>query len=93
MIPWDERQRWGVTSRTPFTPVLARGSEETERELDDINRVIVPTTFKELTALLEKYNIKVEKVTKPSEESCMKALRKWAVANGKRLVKEIEVTL
>jgi len=93
LIPWSERQRWGITSRTPFPLSAPRGSEEALKELDDINRVVIPSTFKELTALLERYNIKVEKVTKPSEESCMKALKKWAISNGKRLVKEIEFTI
>lgn len=90
LIPWDQRKRWGITSRTPFL-VSPRGTEETEKELDDINRVVIPNTYKELTAFIEKNNIKVEKNTKASEESCMKALKKWALLNGKRLVKEFDV--
>ena len=91
LIPWSERRRWGITSHTPFSPPVIRGSEESFLETPDINELLVPESFKELTGLLETLGIKVEKKTKPSEESCMKALKAYAVAHGKRLIKSTEV--
>lgn len=91
LIPWSERRRWGITSHTPFSPSAPRGSEEALEETPDINELRVPDSFKELTGLLDTLGVKVEKKTKPSEESCMKALKAYAVAHGKRLIKASDV--
>ena len=90
LIPWSERRRWGITSHTPFSPAVPRGSEQSLQETPDINELRVPDSFKDLTGLLDTLGIKVEKKTKPSEDSCMKALRAYAVAHGKRLVKHAD---
>jgi hypothetical protein len=62
-----------------------------QTELPDINTIVVPDKFDGLSKFVESHGIKVEKVTKPSYKALLKAVKKWGVANGYRIIQSIEV--
>lgn len=85
-IPDYVKRRFNITTHTPIEYALPRGAEGTEQELHSINEVVVPKDYKELLEFLEKYNIKVETVTKPPRSNCIKAIKSWGVERGLRVV-------
>ena len=57
-----------------------------ESELPDINTIIIPDGFKELSEFADEHGISVKKVTKPSKEDLLRAIKKWGVGRGYRIV-------
>jgi hypothetical protein len=88
LIPIDIRLRLGINTHTS---IAYTNPERQFSELPDITTIVVPDTFKELSEFVESRGIKVEKVTKPSRKVLMKAVKKWGVANGYRIISNAEV--
>lgn len=57
-----------------------------ESELPDINTISIPDGFKELSEFADEHGITVKKVTKPSKEDLLRAIKKWGVAHGYRII-------
>jgi hypothetical protein len=90
LIPADKRLLYKINTHTPF--VVA---EPTEAMIADVNKIIVPdySDYKALGAFMKKYGISVdEKVTKDPKKERIAAIKKWGIANGKRLVQQVLVT-
>lgn len=87
LIPIDIRLRLKISTQTPITYSGPRDSSE----LSDINTVIVPDGFKELSEFVEKHGINVEKVTKPSRKTLLRAVKAWGVSHGYRIIQTVEV--
>ncbi len=88
LIPIDIRLRYKINTHTEIAYELP---ERNYDELSDINTIIVPDGFKELSEFVESHGIKVEKVTKPGRKALFKAVKQWAVTNGYRIVQNVEV--
>lgn len=86
LIPSDIKLRWGITTFTPIHFSKARGEPGTEAELNDINEIFIPEDYNLLNDFAIKNKIKVEKVTKPSLEKCILAIKQWGVAHGFRII-------
>ena len=84
----DIRLRYKIATHTPIT---YQSDERDPTELSDINTIVVPDGFKELSEFVESHGIKVEKVTKPGRKALMKAVKKWGVANGYRIIQNVDV--
>lgn len=87
LIPADARLRFKITTHTPFVV-----ETPTEAMISDVNKIIVPdySDYKALGVFMKKYGISVdEKVTKDKKEERIAAIRKWGIANGKRLVQQV----
>jgi hypothetical protein len=84
----DIRMRYKIATHTPIT---YQSAEREVSELSDINSIMVPDGFKELSEFVESHGIKVEKVTKPSRKTLLKAVKKWGVAHGYRIIQNVEV--
>jgi hypothetical protein len=91
LIPADIRKRYGIISHTVLEFPKPRGSEGTDIELGDINEIVIPDDYKLLKDFIESRNIKVEKVTKPSYQDCIKAISSWGITHGYRIVIKNEV--
>ena len=87
LIPVDIRLRLGIQTST----LIQFDGERAFSELPDINTIVVPDGFKELSEFVEAHGIKVEAVTKPSRKALLKAVKKWGVANGFRIIQNVEV--
>lgn len=85
LIPVTVREMWGITTQTRVSSSRPR-NEQTIHELNVINEVTIPSDYKELQRFIEQNGIKVEKVTKPSVDSCNKAIVSWAARKGLRVV-------
>jgi hypothetical protein len=88
LIPYDVRQRWGLTSMTPITFPLPRGAAGTEKEIASINTIVIPEEYTDLKEFIKEHKIKVEKVTKESKSDCIKAIKAWASTRGYRAIME-----
>ena len=86
LIPSDIKLRYGITTSTPICYPKARGEPGTEVELNDINEIVIPEDYNLLNDFAIKNKIKVEKVTKPSLEKCIVAIKHWGVSHGYRIV-------
>jgi len=87
LIPADKRLLYKITTHTPF--VVATPTEEM---IADVNKVVVPdySDYKALGVFMKKYGISVdEKVTKDPKKERIAAIKKWGIANGKRLVQQV----
>lgn len=89
LIPADVRLKYGIITHTPVKFTTPRNVTE----LADINEIVIPETsnYKELGEFIEKYKIKVDKVTKDSREDRISAIKAWGVANGYRIVQHMTV--
>jgi hypothetical protein len=56
-----------------------------------MNTIIVPDGFKELSEFVETHGINVEKVTKPSRKTLLRAVKAWGVSHGYRILQTVEV--
>ncbi len=81
LIPIDIRLRYKINTHTP----VALGPRSPS-ELSDINTVVVPDGFKELSDFVELHGIDVEKVTKPGRKALLRAVKAWGVSRGYRIV-------
>lgn len=65
-----------------------------EEELPDINKLVVPESYKELGEFVKRHNISVPRAskTKPSEEDLLSAIYKWGKERGFRIVQETPFT-
>lgn len=90
LIPADIRLKYGIITSTPFTIPYPRGTEGSDVELSEVNTMIVPENYNELKEFIDKYKIKVEKVTKESKVQCLKAVRSWCVSQGYRIIIKAE---
>ena len=88
LIPAHLRAQFKIISHTP----ISYSGEMTDEELPDINRIVVPETFKELGEFVKKHGITVARVTKPSKEDLLGAIYKWGKERGFRIVHEMAVT-
>lgn len=88
LIPIDIRLRYKINTHTAIEYECPQRSYD---ELSDINTIVVPDGFKELSEFVESHGIKVEKVTKPGRKALMKAVKRWGVANGYRIIQNAEV--
>ena len=86
LIPIDIRLRYKINTHTPVS-LAPRMSTE----LSDINTVVVPDGFKELSEFVELHGINVEKVTKPGRKALLRAVKAWGVAHGYRIIQMAEV--
>lgn len=87
LIPIDIRLRFKINTQTPIAFSGARDNSE----LSDINTIVVPEGFKELSEFVEKHGINVEKVTKPSRKTLLRAVKAWGVGHGYRIIQALEV--
>jgi hypothetical protein len=87
LIPADIRLRLKINTQTPISYSGPRDSSE----LSEINTIVVPEGFKELSEFVELHGINVEKVTKPSRKTLLRAVKAWGVANGYRIIQTVEV--
>jgi hypothetical protein len=81
LIPIDIRLRYKINTHTPVSLGL-----RSDCELSDINTVVVPDGFKELSDFVELHGINVEKVTKPGRKALLRAVKAWGVSRGYRIV-------
>jgi len=88
LIPLDIRLQYKIATHTP---IQYSSSERELSELPDINTIAVPDEFDGLSKFVESHGIKVEKVTKPSKKALLKAIKKWGVAHGYRIIQNVEV--
>lgn len=88
LIPLDIRLRYKIATHTP---IQYESPEREHRELSDINTIVVPDGFKELSKFVESHGIAVKKVTKPSSKILLKAVKKWGVSHGYRIIQNVEV--
>lgn len=65
-----------------------RGAPGTERELSAQSELVIPDNYNDLGALIERYGIKVEKVTKESYPARLKAVIDWGVSHGYRVIEK-----
>lgn len=87
LIPIDIRLRFKINTHT----LIGFTGPREFSELPDINTIVVPDGFKELSDFVESHGISVEKVTKPGRKALMKAVKKWGVAHGYRIVQSAEI--
>jgi hypothetical protein len=87
LIPIDIRLRYKINTHT----LIQYGGDRELSELPDINTIIVPDSFKELSEFVEQHGIRVEKVTKPGRKALLKAVKAWGVSHGYRIVQEVSV--
>ena len=87
LIPADIRLRLKINT---MTPIVFNGPRDAS-ELSEINTIIVPEGFKELSEFVELHGINVEKVTKPSRKILLRAVKAWGVAHGYRIIQTVEV--
>ena len=90
LIPPDVKLRYGITSQTVMTFALDRGVNGTEREMDRINEVVMPTEYNDLIKFTKKHNMNVETVTKPPKENLVAAIKNWGVQHGYRIVESLK---
>lgn len=82
LIPLDVRMRLKINTHTEIKYTTPRE----ESELPDINTISIPDGFKELSEFADEHGITVKKVTKPSKEDLLRAIKKWGVAHGYRII-------
>jgi hypothetical protein len=87
LIPVDIRLRLKINTQTPIAYCGPRDASE----LSDINTIVVPEGFRELSEFVELHNINVEKVTKPGRKALLRAVKAWGVAHGYRIIQTVEV--
>jgi hypothetical protein len=87
LIPIDIRLRLKINTHTPITYSGPRDYSE----LPPMNTIIVPDGFKELSEFVETHGINVEKVTKPSRKTLLRAVKAWGVSHGYRILQTVEV--
>jgi hypothetical protein len=94
LIPFDVRERWGITTSTPIvyhTPVRRPQTlEEKEREIAESNTVVIYYPKAQLDRCLREYMKKNKIDTTHSKEGNIKVLRQWLTDNGKKLRLEQE---
>lgn len=88
LIPADVRARYNITTHTALEFVAPRGAPGTECELSTHSELNIPDNYNDLGALIERYGIKVEKVTKESYPARLKAVIDWGVSHGYRIVEK-----
>lgn len=88
LIPIDIRLRLKINTQTAIN---YESPERDYDELSDINTIVVPVKYEELCEFVDSHGIKVEKVTKPGLKALMKAVKKWGIANGYRIIQKVEV--
>ena len=86
LIPGYIKQRYNITTHTPIEYSLPRGAEGTEQQLHPINEVVIPKDYAKLLDFVSEKGIKVEKVTRPSQSNCIKAVKAWGIERGYRIV-------
>lgn len=86
LIPPDVKLRYKIHTHTPLIFSEKRGSSGTESELHDVNEISIPEDYNLLNEFAIKHKIKVEKVTKPSLDKCIEAIKSWGISNGFRIV-------
>jgi len=89
LIPPDIRIRYGITTHTPIVYDTNRGDPGTERELERINEICIPSDYNELIKFTKKYNMNVETVTKPPKENLVAAIKTWGLSHGYRIVERL----
>jgi hypothetical protein len=87
LIPIDIRLRYKINTST----LIHYAGERDFAELPDINTIVVPDTFGGLSEFVESHGIEVEKVTKPGKKALLKAVKKWGVARGYRIISQMSV--
>lgn len=88
LIPADLRARYHITTHTMLDFTAPRGAPGTERELSAQSELVIPDNYNDLGALIERYGIKVEKVTKESYPARLKAVIDWGVSHGYRVIEK-----
>lgn len=92
LIPYDVRQRWGISSSTPISFPSARGAPGTETEISPINTITIPEEYSDIKDFIKEHKIKVAgSKTKESKIDCIKAIRLWANTHGYRSKMEYEI--
>lgn len=86
LIPPDIKMRYGIRTHTLLTFEEKRGAPGTEQELHDSNEIVIPEDYIQLNEFAIKNKIKVEKVTKPSLDKCIEAIKSWGISHGFRIV-------
>jgi len=92
LIPPHLRHQFDIQTYTPIDYKEPRN----ERELNDINLVVIPDPYAkggydELKAFIDRNKIKVEKVTKESRDKCLEAVYNWGIQRGLRIEKQIPI--
>lgn len=89
LIPIDIRLRYKIATKT----VINYNTERDFSELPDITTIEAPpiNDYEGLGAFIKSYGIQVEKVTKDSAKARTKAIKKWAVMMGYRVVHTLVV--
>lgn len=90
LIPAYLRAQFKIISHTP----IVYKAPMSEEELPDINKLVVPESYKELGEFVKRHNISVPRAskTKPSEEDLLSAIYKWGKERGFRIVQETPFT-
>ena len=86
LIPPDVKLRYGITTQTEICFKQKRGEPGTEREMNNINEIYIPTNYNELTKFAKMNNIDVETVTKYKEENIIAAIKNWGIQHGYRII-------
>ena len=91
LIPPDIKMRYGITTHTQIIFPTKRGDPGTDREMDRINEIYIPTNYNELMKFKELHGITVETVTKYKEENVIAAIKKWGVSHGYRIIEGMPI--
>lgn len=86
LIPVETRARFGITTQTAITLTAKRGSKKARHERrSDLHEVVLKDDYTELRDFAKRYNITVDKKTKPDGDEILAAIKTWTVSRGMRL--------
>ncbi len=91
LIPADVRFRYGIATHTLINFDAKRGDPGTEREIECVNEIIIPSEYNELKEFTKRHGMIVETVTKPPKENLVAACKAWGVQHGYRIIEKLKI--